>query len=297
MPKSTGKKPANAAASEASSAQQQQPGNNRRPKPADDKFEQIQNKYKKRQSPTKGTPKKKQRTIQRSNKHRIYTDTTPDGRDVFIVMNKNGVDPAFTHPINNEMAKNPRFKASLAITEWYYHVSDDDPNEIMRKPYYNGRGELKHRLQCVYFHQHTGQTSPDKRKLWIENAVLPLLNDAGRPNNNLFNSINPEGEKFEYGGDLQELRAASDGSFVADYLTLDNTFSLLIQDVGTEPDGMSVEEIMQHDDLLQLYFGPNKIQLFKDLYNSRHPANVPVANETDADPYKNIPGFQGYEST
>ena len=301
MPKTGTKRSASTAtASEAATAATAKQANNTKKEPPTiDRYEQIRNKYRNNKSPSKERPAKRQKTAQRSTKHKIYTDTTPDGRDLFIVKNKNGIDPAFTHPINNEMASNPRFKESLSITEWFFRVSDDDPNEILRKPYFNGKGILKHRMQSVYFHKHTGQTSADKRKLWIENAVLPLFNDQGKPDpgKNLFNSMNPQGEQFEYAGDLQELRGSSTNSFVADYITLDNTFNLVIQDWGVEPHGMSVEDIMEHDDLLELYYGP-KVQLFKDLYNARQKElNIREWHvETDEDPYKNVPGFHGYDS-
>lgn len=102
---------------------------------------------------------------------------------------------------------------------------------------------------------------------------------------------------FEYGGDITP---DSDNVYAADYLMISDTFQLMERECGHSddnpgkafsfpfflwsiylplphlfpftfyvPEGAPLAELLQDDDVMEMYFGPNKVEIARNKYSSR----------------------------
>ena len=267
-------------------------------------FRKIREKYKQHfTSSEETTPDKKLKEEPGNRAHLIFTDTTHDGRDCFYVTHRSNPGPAYMIPFNTKIQTDPKFREALGIERICCKVSPADPNAHYAAPYTNKNGVTRNKMWFIYFRKYGHSTSPEKREKWIRNAILPLWNEYGKKKHNLFAFSD---EQFDYGGDLAVGRGGK-AAFLADYLTLDETQEFMILDYGQQPNGFSIKELMSKDDMLSLFFGPQKKPLMQlrheelnehnqALQNFQHNNDNDAINNTFIDKYTDIPGYTGYNS-
>ena len=186
----------------------------------------------------------------------IFTDTTADGRDLFIVNDKFGQQPAYTQPLDAMMDADPDFQIALNIDTHKKRVDPTNPNKHLLVLHTNNEGQVRTMPQTVYLRLHHHGTSPAKRQKWITDTILPLWNEFGKKEYGLFHDTD---QTFTYGGDLATTRNDMTAN-LADYITLDETFQFMSDDYGQTPDNFRTQDFLDNRNLLELFFGSIKTE-------------------------------------
>ena len=249
---------ANLAAGEEKSSVSSSSGSNHTGSVKTDKYASIKNRYKKHKTPKKA--KKLQQKKRRlpdagdGTYNRVYTIATADGAVVVIVMHKKKAnEPAFTKNIDDQLANHSNIRDALGIDHLFKKVDPDNGDQPLAIEYLTKDKESRTKYFTVYYRKPSSPTTKAKREKWARKTLIVGLNKYGQAK---YARQDWGAEKFEYGGDLENEWT----DYLADFLTYDDVAKIMKEDFSFSDDPLTCEQMASDSDLVEMYFGPHKVE-------------------------------------
>jgi len=196
--------------------------------------------------PTAEKPEAKINKTVRSKHNPGFTLTTADGTTIAFFKNtKNLQDPAYTRNIELALVDDPRMGVHLGIQKVLYQVCSDQPNVEQTYTYHNRNNQAIVYRQPLFikYKNDTGiPDTTDEKRVWMEEKIVPVFNRYGNSKitGQAWNTT------YMYQGDISGLETPT---FLADYLTLQDTFDIMKMEYGTPPNGLTFNQLLLQREL------------------------------------------------
>jgi len=228
-----------------------------------DKYAELRNTLKRHKTPRSA---KKQRRQKRAlpkpgngKYNKIYTSVTADGSVVMFVMHKKRANEfGFTRNIDDVLNANPNIKEVMGIDNIFLRVDQDNGNVPYSVDYLNKDGEARTKFASIYHRKPTTESTKANREKWARRVLVKYFNKYGSAR---YSQKNWGAEVFEYGGDL----ATSEWTdYLSDYITNADVAKVMKEDLGFGEEPLTCEEMAANTMLVEMYYGPNKIEEGKE---------------------------------
>ena len=226
--------------------------------PKKDPYAELKKKLHKHRSP----PASKHKTIAKrgvpppgkGKANRVYTTRCVDESEVVIVTHKKTAgEYAFTKTVDDMIWKDLAIKQGFGFDNIYPMVDPENGNEVMSKEYQNKNGDTRRKTPTVYHQKPKGCSSTSKWQKWAKKVLLPYFNKYAQSK---YSDAGYGSERFEYGGDLESSKYHD---YLSDFLTNKAVAQVMKDDYAYGDPPLSCEDMTQDKQLVEMYFGPNKV--------------------------------------
>lgn len=250
--------------------------------PKSDKYAALKKTLKQHKTPRSAKKQRKQkRALPKPGDgkyNKIYTSVTADGSVIFFCMHKRKANEyAFTKNIDDVLNANANIREVMGIDNIFQKVDPDNGDEPYAVEYLNKDKEARTKFATIYHRKPNTESTKAKRDKWARRVLVKYFNKYGSAQ---YAQKDWGTEKFEYGGDLENSNYTD---YLSDYITNANVAAVMKEDFGFGDKPLKCEEMAANDMLVEMYFGPDKIEEGKLALLSLGKGSTFTTGETDAE--------------
>ena len=247
-----------------------------------DRYADVKRKLKKHKTPRSAKKRRKQkRALPKPGDgrvNRIYTAVCADSSIIVFIMHKRKVgEHAFTKTIDEILGANANIRETMGIDNLFLRVDPDNGNEPWGIEYVNKDKETRVKYATIYHRKPSGESTKAKREKWARRVLVKYFNKYGSAQ---YAQKEWGAEKFEYGGDLETTKWTD---YLSDYITYASVATVMKEDLCFGENPLSLEKMAEDDMLVEMYYGPDKIQEGKQALLSLAKGTGFSTGETDTE--------------